>query len=141
VSSGKKRRNVQCPHCDGPIEVGGMTISTVCPSCMKTARVEDLKVDTYWAGSEFYTAGSVTVEPRAVLVAKVRATRMDVDGEVKGPIHLREGIHIGKKGRVVGDVRATSLKIDEGAVLIGRVEITPPAPQGPPAEPRRKKSR
>lgn len=127
MAAGKKRRTVQCPHCDAPIDVGGMTMSTVCPSCMKNARVEDLNVDTYWAGAEFFTAGKVKVEKRAVLVAKVRASNLQVDGEVKGAVDLREGIRIGKQGRVFGDVRAPSLKVDEGGVLVGRVEITPPA--------------
>ena len=129
MAAGKKRRTVQCPHCDAPIDVGGMTMSTVCPSCMKNARVEDLNVDTYWAGVEFFTAGKVKVEKRAVLVARVRALSLQVDGEVKGAVDLREGIRIGKQGRVLGDVRAPSLKVDEGAVLIGRVEITPSPPK------------
>lgn len=126
MAAGKKRRTVQCPHCDGPIEVGGMTMSTVCPTCMKNARVEDLNVDTYWAGTEFFTAGKVKVEKRAVLVAKVRASSLQVDGEVKGAVDLREGIRIGKQGRLIGDVKAPFLTVDEGGVLVGRVEIHPP---------------
>lgn len=141
MAAGKKRRKVLCPYCDSPIEVGGMTMSTVCPSCMKTARVEDLKVDAYWAGSEFYTAGTVKVEKRAVLVAEVRAGTLDVQGEVKGQVTLRDGIKIGKKGRMIGNVTAHSLKVDEGAVLVGRVEIKPleRPPELPPKEPAKAK--
>lgn len=124
---GKQRRTVQCPYCDAPIEVGGMTMSTVCPSCMKTARIEDLKVDTYWAGTEFFTAGSVKVLKSAVLVASVRAGRLEVEGEVKGPVRARGAVHVGRKGRIFGDVTAPSITIDEGAVLVGRITIVPAA--------------
>jgi hypothetical protein len=125
VAGGNKRRKVQCPYCDGAIEVSAMTMSTVCPSCMKSARIEDMKVDAYWAGTEFFTAGTVKVKERAVLVGEVRASSMDVEGEVKGPVRLREAIHIGKKGRVIGNITAPVLKVEEGAVIVGRVEITP----------------
>lgn len=102
-----------------------MTMSTVCPSCMKTARIEDLKVDTYWAGSEFFTAGSIRVAKSAVLVASVRARELEVDGEVKGTVKVRDGLHIGKKGRVYGDVTAPHIKVEEGAILVGRITIVP----------------
>ena len=132
MAASKKRRLVNCPHCDAELDVGKMTMSTVCQSCMKTARIEDLKVDTYWAGAEFYTAGAVKVAKRAVLVAKVRANKIEVHGEVKGPVQLREGMRIGKKGRVFGDITAHSLRVDEGAILVGRIEIVPlEAPAAP----------
>ena len=140
MASGRKRRTILCPHCDAPIDVGAMTMSTVCPACMKTARVEDLKVDTYWAGAEYYTAGSIKVAKRAVLVAEVRAHDLEVQGEVKGPVKLRDNIRIGKKGRVIGDVTAASLKLDEGGVLVGRLSITPPE-RPPAAEPKLEKTK
>ena len=125
MAAGNKRRTVACPHCDAPIEVGAMTMSTVCPSCMKTARIEDLKVDSFWAGSEFFTAGSVKVLKSAVLVASVRAHDLSVEGEVKGTVRVRDAIHVGKKGRIYGDVVAPVLTVEEGAVLVGKIQIVP----------------
>ena len=131
MAAGKKRRTVLCPHCDAPIEVAELTMSTVCASCMKTARVEDLKVETYFAGARFFTAGTIKVAKRAILRAEVRAERIEVDGEVTGPVRLRQGMRVGKKGRVIGNVSATSLRVEEGAIVVGRLEIKPPEADAP----------
>lgn len=97
----------------------------LCPGCHKSVRVEDLKVEGYWAGAEFHTTGDAVVEKASLLAADVRVANLIVKGEVKGPVHVRERVEIQKTGKIVGPVVAKSILIEAGAILVGRVEVTP----------------
>lgn len=125
MSRKPKTRVVQCPRCDTAFEVAQAAMSMLCPGCHKSVRTEDLKVEGYWAGAEFHTTGDAVVERASLLAADVRVTNLVVKGEVKGPVHVRERLELAKTGKLIGDVRAKSIAIELGAVVIGRVEITP----------------
>lgn len=66
--------------------------------------------------------GTFVVGPQAQVAAPVRARRVEVLGEVMGPI---EGEHVAVKagGWVTGDVRAGTLAIDDGATLEGLIDM------------------
>lgn len=130
-----EKRRILCPLCDAPLEIGRRTMSTICTKCQQPIRTEDVAIDGYWAGTEFYTAGTVHVQKRGVLIGKIRADNLIVEGEAKGPIRSRDRIEVGKKGRIYGDVTARVLKVEDGAAFVGRVSINPANHPPPPKDP------
>ena len=55
--------------------------------------------------------------------ADVTARKVVVFGELKGNIEAKESVELGHTARVEGNIRAPKLRIDEGALLNGRVEM------------------
>jgi cytoskeletal protein CcmA (bactofilin family) len=66
--------------------------------------------------------GSLVVGPQAQLTAPIRARRVEVHGEVVGDIEAAHVI-VRSGGWVSGDVRASSIAIDDGATLEGLVDM------------------
>lgn len=67
--------------------------------------------------------GRVVVGPAASIGGPVRATEVEVLGEVLGPVS-GQSVTLRPSARVEGDVRALSLTIDDGAVLEGLIEMS-----------------
>lgn len=134
MSKAGERRSLLCPRCDRPIEVSKLTKSTLCSGCHRTMRTEDETVSDYQARAEYFNEACVEVSRKGVIISEVRVRSLVVKGEVKGPIRAREEVRIHKTGKVYGNVVAKSISVEEGAVLVGRVEVGPlrqvaPAPQ------------
>lgn len=53
----------------------------------------------------------------------IRANAMDIAGELVANISIREGARFRATARFFGNVEATNLVIDEGAVVVGRVRL------------------
>lgn len=71
--------------------------------------------------------GVFAVGPQAQVAAPIRASRVEVSGEVSGSIEAGHVVvHSG--GWISGDVRAGTLAIDDGATLEGLVEMDVEAP-------------
>jgi cytoskeletal protein CcmA (bactofilin family) len=81
----------------------------------------DLRIEGALRGSVDLD-GTFVVGPQAQVTAPVRARRVEVLGEVVGPI---EGEHVAVKagGWVAGDVRAGTIAIDDGATLEGLIDM------------------
>ena len=129
------RRTVQCPRCDTPMEVSTATKSTPCPGCHRNIRTEDEVVNDYQARVEYYKEGRVEVGKKGNIIAEVRVTALVVKGEVKGPVRARDSVQLLRGGKITGNVVTPLLTMEEGSVLIGRVEtgprraaLLPPAP-------------
>lgn len=137
MSKPSGRRTILCPRCDTSIETSVSAKSIPCPGCHRNIRTEDEVVSDYQARVEYYNEGHVEVAKKGIIIAEVRVRSLVVKGEVKGPVRVRETAHLTKTGKVIGDLSAPSLIIDEGAVLVGRVEIGPKRPAPPPANPTR----
>jgi len=138
MSKAGERRSLLCPRCDRPIEVSKLTKSTLCSGCHRTMRTEDETVSDYQARAEYFNEARVEVAKKGVIISEVRVRSLVVKGEVKGPIRAREEVRIHKTGKVYGNVVARSIAVEEGAVLVGRVEVGPlrkvepaPAPAAP----------
>jgi len=126
------RRALRCPRCDKGVEVSKLTKSTLCSGCHRTMRTEDETVSDYQARAEYYNEACVEVAKKGVIISEVRVRSLVVKGEVKGPIRAREGVTIHKTGKVYGNLAAQALSVEEGAVLVGRVEVGPGRPTGGP---------
>ncbi|HTF57871.1 MAG TPA: polymer-forming cytoskeletal protein [Planctomycetota bacterium] len=125
MSKAGERRSLLCPRCDRPIEVSKLTKSTLCSGCHRTMRTEDETVSDYQARAEYFNEARVEVARKGVIISEVRVRALVVKGEVKGPIRAREEVRIHKTGKIYGNVVARSLAVEEGAILVGRVEVGP----------------
>jgi predicted acyltransferase (DUF342 family) len=129
MSKDAARRLIFCPRCDARQEVSRVTKSTSCPGCHRNISTTDVEIDEYCAKIEMYTAGIVTVARKGTLIAEVRAEGVVVKGEIKGPVTSRGPVSLEKGGRVFGNLTSPTLKVQEGAQLVGMVVTGPRVPE------------
>ena len=86
------------------------------------------------------TPGRLHVAREAKMSADVEAGAIVVEGEVQGNLSANDRIELKQTARYEGDLRATKLVVDEGAVFNGHVSVGPdgqatkrPQPGGPAA--------
>jgi cytoskeletal protein CcmA (bactofilin family) len=71
------------------------------------------------------TPGRVHVAKEAKMSADVEAGGIVVEGEVHGNLSANDRIELKQSARYEGDLRATKLVVDEGAVFSGHVTVGP----------------
>lgn len=76
------------------------------------------------------TGGKLHVAREARMQADVEATAIIVEGEVRGNLNATERIEFKSTARYEGDLRASKLVVDEGAVFSGNVTVGPDAFKG-----------
>jgi cytoskeletal protein CcmA (bactofilin family) len=79
----------------------------------------NIRIDGYFEGS-IETTGNVIVGEAAKVVADITADNIQVWGAVKGNITAAGRLEILPTGRVWGEIKVTSLLIDEGGLFRGR---------------------
>lgn len=84
---------------------------------------EDLLVEGQFEGTLKLPDHCVTVGSQGQVKAEVHARHVIVLGTVNGNIIAREKIEIRKSGRVVGDLAAAGIAIEDGAYLKGSIDI------------------
>ncbi len=84
---------------------------------------EDLAIEGQFDGTIHLRDHCVTVGPQGQVKAEIQATRVVVQGAVTGNITARERIEIRKTGRVMGDLVAPGIAIEDGAYFKGSIEI------------------
>ena len=80
------------------------------------------------------TPGRVHVAKEAKMSADVEAGGIVVEGEVHGNLSAADRIELKNSARYEGDLRATKLVVDEGAVFNGHVSVGPDSVKGRPPE-------
>jgi cytoskeletal protein CcmA (bactofilin family) len=81
------------------------------------------------------TPGRIHVAKEAKMSADVEAGGIVVEGEVHGNLSANDRIELKQSARYEGDLRATKLVVDEGAIFSGHVTVGPDSVKGrPPAE-------
>jgi len=99
---------------------------------------EDLEILGRIKGHVVVAGHTLTVGEGSVIEADIHASNVVVEGEVHGPIEADERLEVAAGGVVIGDVKAPSLVISDGATLKGSVEMdashrpTPPAKKNKP---------
>jgi len=73
------------------------------------------------------TAGRLHIAKEAKLQADVDAGAVIVEGDVKGNLNANDRIELKQTARYEGDLRASKLVVDEGAVFSGHVTVGPEA--------------
>jgi cytoskeletal protein CcmA (bactofilin family) len=81
------------------------------------------------------TAGRLHVAKEARMQADVESGAIIVEGDVKGNLTANDRIELKQTCRLEGDLRATKLTVEEGAVFSGHVTVGPDAVKGRPAQP------
>ena len=82
----------------------------------------DLTIDGRLDG-ELDVSGEVHVGERGIVSAPVHAGALVVSGDVKGSVVARGAVAVRDGGRILGDVRAQRVSIDDGGALHGGVEM------------------
>jgi cytoskeletal protein CcmA (bactofilin family) len=98
-------------------------MSTPCPACHKTLLVEDIVVKGYTGVTNLETCGKLIVRRKGHAVAKHRVVAL-AGIEVQGRLHCEHALTAGhtvidKKAQWMGDLHATSLVVEAGAVISG----------------------
>lgn len=78
------------------------------------------------------TPGRLHVAREARLAADVDAGAIIIEGEVRGNLSANDRIELKASARYEGDLRASKLVVDEGAVFSGNVTVGPEAGKGRP---------
>lgn len=84
---------------------------------------EDLLVDGQFEGTISVEDNCVTVGAEGQVKAEIRARQIVILGTVTGKVVAREKVEIRRSGRLVGDLTAGSVAIEEGAYFKGSIDI------------------
>lgn len=82
----------------------------------------DLRVDGRILG-EVDASKRVVVGDDGVIEGDVKANHMVVQGDVKGNILVQGDLFLSASARVVGDVQASQIQMEEGAIIEGVLKI------------------
>ncbi|MCC6422585.1 MAG: polymer-forming cytoskeletal protein [Phycisphaerales bacterium] len=80
------------------------------------------------------TPGRLHVAKEAKLQADVEAGAIIIEGDVHGNLVANDRIEMKQTARYEGDLRASKLVVDEGAVFSGHVTVGPEAVKNRPAQ-------
>lgn len=120
--SGEKE--VRCTECAGTCQVPQRAMSIFCPHCNERLILEDYNIKTYRGVSRLATCGDVVVEKKGqVSASSIKAGNVIVRGKVQGDITARNVVRISKTGSLRGDIEASKLEVESGAVLNGFFRI------------------
>ncbi len=78
------------------------------------------------------TPGRVHIAKEAKMQADVEAGAIIVEGDVQGNLAANDRIELKQTARYEGDLRATKLVVDEGAIFNGHVSVGPDNGKGKP---------
>ncbi|HEV3331414.1 MAG TPA: polymer-forming cytoskeletal protein [Bryobacteraceae bacterium] len=89
---------------------------------------EDLLIEGFVQGTVEALQQKLTVGRNGTMHARVQAREVDVQGTVQGDVEATERIDIRKDAKLVGDIKAARIVIEDGAYFNGRIEIVRPEP-------------
>lgn len=93
-----------------------------------TFRIDGTFKGTVVSEQELVVGDAATVE------GEIRVGRLAVSGTIRGVIHAKERVEVHAKARVFAEIYTPALIVEEGAVIQGKVETGPPAPEPKTAE-------
>ena len=80
---------------------------------------EDLRVEGHFKGT-IKVVGDIFVGPSGVVEADVEADNIVIQGQITGNVLARKQLEIQSSGQLLGDCKAKSIDIREGALFEGR---------------------
>ena len=95
---------------------------------------EDLRVEGHFKGT-IKVDGDFFVGQSGVVEAEVEADNIVIQGQITGNVLARNQLEIQSSGQLLGDCKAKSIDIREGAIFEGRSNMlkSAPPPPGPGA--------
>ena len=93
---------------------------------------EDLRVEGHFKGT-IKVVGDIFIGQSGVVEADVEADNIVIQGQVTGNVLARQQLEIQSSGQLLGDCKAKSIDIREGALFEGRssmlkATVSPPGP-------------
>ena len=85
---------------------------------------EDLYVDGEIEGKVHLEDAKIVIGPNGRVTADVEAREILVLGKVKGNLHGRDSVTIGRTGHVIGDVVTRYISVEDGAQVQGSLDVT-----------------
>ncbi len=82
----------------------------------------DLRIDGVLDG-ELTVDGAVVIGPEGSVAGPVEVGSLEVEGELRGHVVASDSVAIRSGGRLLGDVRARRIGIDDGGSLQGGIEM------------------
>ena len=98
----------------------GMSIEAIRMSGQESVRIDG----TYKGNLEL--DGSLVLGDSGVIVGNVEASYFLVAGEITGNIKCHTQLHFASTAKVIGDIEAQSLIVDEGSQVTGRYRVGEP---------------
>lgn len=89
----------------------------------------DLRIDGTFEG-EIEVDGTISIGPDGAVHAPMRVDSLEIEGEARGDVVAGGGVIIRAGGRLLGDVRARRIAIDDGGSLQGGIEMEFDLPGG-----------
>jgi cytoskeletal protein CcmA (bactofilin family) len=105
------------------MRVSARAMSVFCPHCQKRATLEDLRVAGTHPGKFLATCGDILVEHTSILNLEIVAKNVVIQGRVCGAVTAQESVVVGPTARVIGDVRAPKIVVQDGGVIQGQCEV------------------
>jgi cytoskeletal protein CcmA (bactofilin family) len=105
-----------------PAPAGHLTISHTIRG--EISGREDLFVDGEIEGKVHLEDAKIVIGPNGRLTADVEAREILVLGKVKGNLHGRDSVTIGRTGHVIGDVVTRYISVEDGAQVQGSLDVT-----------------
>jgi len=84
-----------------------------------------LKIDGKFEGEMVTEEGEVIVGNTGSVKANVKVKNAIVEGQIDGNIIASERVELRKKAKLIGDLKAKTVVIDEGVVFIGKCNVHP----------------
>lgn len=87
---------------------------------------EDLVIEGTVEGTVNQGKCCLTVRPKGTMLANVNATKIFIEGRVKGDLSATVSVTIRESGEVTGNIISPKVAIDEGATFNGSIEMRAP---------------
>lgn len=88
---------------------------------------EDLLIEGTVEGKINQGKCCLTLKSNGKILADVNATKIFIDGYVKGNLHASVGVTVRESGVVEGNIVAPKIAIEEGATFNGSIEMRSPS--------------
>lgn len=89
---------------------------------------EDLLIEGFVEGTVEALDQKLTVGQNGTVHACVQVRELDVEGSVEGDVEASERIEIRKDAKLIGNIRAARIVIEDGAYFKGSIDIVRPEP-------------
>lgn len=81
-----------------------------------------VRIDGRFKG-EIFTEGTLIVGEMALIESDVHVSHIIVSGEIRGNIVAEKRIEVHSPGRIIGNIKAPVVTIDEGAIFEGNCQM------------------
>ncbi len=114
----------------GPRQSEGAMVSVIGESLHFKGELsagEDLIIEGTVEGKINQGKCCLTLKPNGRIIADVNATKIFIDGTVKGDLRATVSVTVRASGNVTGNIVAPRVAIDDGATFNGTIEMRDPA--------------